>query len=392
MRFYGSADGRKLTIRDQSENRFKINRRDEELRIKRRLIYTCVGKMDFFRKRLTNYFEDFIVETQISRIVTGNRQDQYLMRFLHLLLIFFYVRNERGCFLMQDHYVITKLINNNVVFSTDAGGREIIVFGKAVGFGKKRGDSIDNSKIIKVFEPSDTKEKNFLMNLVEDIDPVYIDMATKIIALFESRLHCKVNVMMNISLSDHIHNAVRNKQEGFQVPLDILEEVKTMYPREFLIAKEGLDLIEKETRTTLGEDEAGYIVLHYINAQGQHFRSDAKVRLLFQERVIQEIEREYGVKLDHLSVYYSRFLTHLSFLAARLHDGQLLEASQSTLYPLLVQKYPRLEACTELIAGIILNEFHMPVGEEEKGYLALHIHNLLKNLKMEESSDGTTFK
>ena len=50
MRFYGSADGRKLTIRDQSENGFKINRRDEKLRIKRRLIYTCVGKMDFFRK------------------------------------------------------------------------------------------------------------------------------------------------------------------------------------------------------------------------------------------------------------------------------------------------------------------------------------------------------
>ena len=96
MRFYGSADGRKLTIRDQSENGFKINRRDEELRIKRRLIYTCVGKMDFFRKRLTNYFEDFIVETQISRIVTGNRQDQYLMRFLHLLLIFFLCQKRKG--------------------------------------------------------------------------------------------------------------------------------------------------------------------------------------------------------------------------------------------------------------------------------------------------------
>ena len=69
-----------------------------------------------------------------------------------------------------------------------------------------------------------------------------------------------------------------------------------------------------------------------------------------------------------------------------------MEASQSTLYPLLVQKYPRLEACTEMIAEIILNEFHMPVGEEEKGYLALHIHNLLKNLKMEESTDEATFK
>ena len=113
---------------------------------------------------------------------------------------------------------------------------------------------------------------------------------------------------------------------------------------------------------------------------------------MFQEHVIQKIEQVYDVKLDHLSVYYSRFLTHLSFLAARLHDGQLLEASQSTLYPLLVQKYPRLEACTEMIAEIILNEFHMPVGEEEKGYLALHIHNLLKNLKMEESTDEATFK
>lgn len=282
---------------------------------------------------------------------------------------------------MANTYRIEKLINNNVVFSTDEDQNEIILFGKAIGFGKKSGDIVESSQIIKMFEATDPKEKNFLSNLVEDINPIYIDIASEIINLFESKLHTKVNDMMLISLSDHISNAVANKQEGFELPLDIIQEVKNIYPREFIIAKTGLGILERQTGVVLSEDEAGYIVLHFISAQGNTFRSDGKYRLLFQERIITDIEEYLNVKLDRTSLYYTRFLTHLSFLAARIHDNKITDDNNSTLYTLFISQYPELEGCVEKNTKTISDEFHIEINEEEKGYLAIHINNLLKSIE-----------
>lgn len=41
---------------------------------------------------------------------------------------------------------IIKVINNNTVCTLDKKGREQIVSGKGIGFGKKRGDEIDRRR------------------------------------------------------------------------------------------------------------------------------------------------------------------------------------------------------------------------------------------------------
>lgn len=280
---------------------------------------------------------------------------------------------------MKKQYEITRLINNNVVFSIDENGQEIIIFGKAIGFGKKRNEFVDASQIIKIFESSDPKKKSYLTNLIEDIDPVYIDIASQIIALFETKLGTKVNDMMIISLSDHISNAVTNKTEGFDVPLDIIEEVKNIYTREFLIAKEGLGIIKKEINVGLNEDEAGYIVLHYINSQGKQFRSDAKYRLLFQEKIISDIEQSLNVQLDRYSLYYTRFLSHLNFLLSQMkNEGDIIRGNVM-LYKILIQHYPELKECIEKCVVTIFDEFGIEISDEEKGYLLIHINNLIRS-------------
>lgn len=289
--------------------------------------------------------------------------------------------------MQQKDYVIQKLINNNVVFSLDENGNEIILFGKAIGFNKKRGDRIAAAAVIKRFEMADPNQKNYLTNLVETIQPVYIDLAAKIISLFEENLDIKVNDMMIISLSDHLSNAVANKQEGFEVPLDILTEIKNVYPKEFRIATEALGLVEQELSVSLGEDEAGYIVLHYLNSAGSQYRSDAKERLLFQERMIDVIEGFYSCHLDRSTLYYTRFLTHLSFLYSRLHTEGALSGSGFTVYDILQKEYPRLCDCVEQCAQTIERCFATTVNEEEKGYLAIHIKNMLQAMKKEGTED-----
>lgn len=282
---------------------------------------------------------------------------------------------------MVKQYVITRLINNNVVFSTDASGNEIILFGKAIGFQKKKGDKVSEAEIVKIFEASDAKQKNYLTNLVESIQSVYIDLAAQIIGLFEERMQVKVNDMMYISLSDHISNAVANKKEGFELRLDILEEIKQIYLEEFLIARKGLDLIEEQTGVRLREDEAGFIVLHYVNSRGKEFRSDAKFQILFQDKIIRDIEEYFQITLNRSSLHYTRFLTHLNFMAARIHDKEMLVDSQSQIYQMLLERYPHLKGCIDKNAKTIHDEFQVEITEDEKSYLAIHILNMLKSLR-----------
>lgn len=282
---------------------------------------------------------------------------------------------------MKTTYTIAKLINNNVVFSTNEEGKEVILFGKAIGFGKKRGDTVEASQVLKVFESIDDRSRTYLVNLVEDIEPLYVDLAARIVEIFETGLEVKISAMMTISLSDHLFNAVRNKREGFELSLDMLPVIKNMYPTEFVLAREGLAIVARETGVALNESEAGFIVLHYLNTQGDTFREDAKFRLLFQERIIDEVEKFLGFPLDRASFYYNRFLTHLSFLAARLHDGETFSNENADLYDVLMEKYPELKPCMEQLAEILKQEFSVKIDEEEKAYLAIHINNMILALR-----------
>ena len=46
---------------------------------------------------------------------------------------------------------IKKIINNNIVSSIDKDGRELIVMGRGIGFGKKTGQMIDEDAVEKNF-------------------------------------------------------------------------------------------------------------------------------------------------------------------------------------------------------------------------------------------------
>ena len=57
---------------------------------------------------------------------------------------------------------IIKVINNNVISSEDDKGKEIVVMGKGIGFGKKAGEEIDETKIEKVFSLPDESTSQFM--------------------------------------------------------------------------------------------------------------------------------------------------------------------------------------------------------------------------------------
>ena len=281
-------------------------------------------------------------------------------------------------------YKITKLINNNVVFSKDENEKEIIIFGKAIGFSKKPGETIETSRIISIFTLQNKQERDYLTNLAENIDPLYIDIAIEIVQEFEKRLRIKVNDMMRLSLSDHISNAVSNAKENFFLKLDILYQLKGTYPQEYAIALDSLDLIEEKTGVKLPEDEAGFILLHYICSQGTIYESNGKEKANFQAAVVESIEKAYGFKINKNTFYYTRFLTHLSFFTARIKDYTLSVLGSDFVYQAAKTKYPEVVIAVENVEKIVEKTYGVKMSDEEKGYLALHILNLIKSTKDKE--------
>lgn len=54
---------------------------------------------------------------------------------------------------------IIKVINNNVVSALDGNGEEVVIMGKGIGYGKKPGTLVDESRIEKRFLSESTVKK-----------------------------------------------------------------------------------------------------------------------------------------------------------------------------------------------------------------------------------------
>ena len=60
------------------------------------------------------------------------------------------------------NYVIKKVLNSSVVLVSDHENNEFILLGKGIGYGKKAGESIDQSALNQMFVPvENTKSKQF---------------------------------------------------------------------------------------------------------------------------------------------------------------------------------------------------------------------------------------
>ncbi|WP_259317881.1 CAT RNA binding domain-containing protein [Holdemanella biformis] len=73
------------------------------------------------------------------------------------------------------NYVIKKVLNSSVVLVSDNENNEFILLGKGIGYGKKPGESIDQSASNQMFVPvENTKSKQF----EELMDDIPIDILT----------------------------------------------------------------------------------------------------------------------------------------------------------------------------------------------------------------------
>ena len=101
-------------------------------------------------------------------------------------------------------YCITKILNNNALLATEQGKKdERILLGKGIGFGKKTGDLVESKNGVQVYTPAGTEKRSSAMQVVNNIDPVYIEAAGRIIQEAE-KVFDSVRRDILLPLADHI--------------------------------------------------------------------------------------------------------------------------------------------------------------------------------------------
>ena len=274
---------------------------------------------------------------------------------------------------------IDKIINNNLIRTFDNNGKEVLVMGGGLGFQKKIGDTVDQSKIEKIYAIENKSDSNKLMTLLSEIPLEYIQVSNEIISYAKYSLGKRLNDNIYISLTDHISFAIERYKQGLNFNNALLWEIKRFYNHEFLIGKEALAIIKKRLNIELPEDEAASIALHIVNAQlnSRDMNDTLDITKLIQN-ILNIVKFHFNIELDEYSLHYERFITHLKFFAQRMLSGKVMKSDDTNFCEMIKDQYKDAYLCAEKVKKYIQKEFNHEISDEEMMYLTVHIKRIIK--------------
>ena len=211
----------------------------------------------------------------------------------------------------MDNIIIEKVINNNIISAYEKSGAEVIVMGRGIGFKKKQGEMVPADQISKIFRIKSRTLAEQFKELLANMPLERVRISDEIISHAKDHLKLKLNQSIYVTLTDHINLAIERVSQGIEPQNALLWEIKRFYPQEFQLGIYALELIQDRLDILLPEDEAGFIALHFVNAEyGTDIRDAVKFPNQMQA-IVDIVERDLGILLDESSLHYERFMTHI---------------------------------------------------------------------------------
>ena len=276
----------------------------------------------------------------------------------------------------MDNIIIEKVINNNIISAYEKSGAEVIVMGRGIGFKKKQGEMVPADQISKIFRIKSRTLTEQFKELLANMPLERVRISDEIISHAKDHLKLKLNQSIYVTLTDHINFAIERVSQGIEPQNALLWEIKRFYPQEFQLGIYALELIHDRLGILLPEDEAGFIALHFVNAE---YGTDIRDAVKFPDQmqaIVDIVERDLGILLDESSLHYERFMTHIKFLIQRIYRKELLSSEDRELSLLMQRKYPREYQCSVKVAEYIMQATGSRLSEEEIMYLSVHIRRV----------------
>lgn len=272
---------------------------------------------------------------------------------------------------------VDKVINNNLVRSKNEKGQEVLVMGCGLGFKKRPGDPIDDGKIEKVYTLNDRKECNQLEQILEKMPLEYIQIANEIVEYASISLGKPLSSNIYLTLCDHISFALERMKKNIQIKNALLLEIKRFYNHEYLISVEALQIIERHTGIHLPIDEAGFIALHFVNAEMDSIGiGQTQEMMKVIQKIVNIVKYHFNIELNENSIHYERFITHLKFFAQRVFANKEIDDGDEEFFLMIKSQYKKAFTCVMKVYDYIKKDYGLELTNDEMMYLTVHIHRI----------------
>lgn len=287
---------------------------------------------------------------------------------------------------------ISRIYNNNVALSTDFKGQEVVVIGRGLAFGKRKGDMVDPTKVEQTFVPDSSTTNERLTWSLEQIPSEILSLATELEQELINNHGIKISHSFIIPLADHINYAIVRQREGIEVDYPLTLEVSQLYPKEVEFGRHAVELVRERLGVQLADKEAIPMALHLVNSQFAYEDMSRTYRMteVFSQ-IFEIISTVYGHDVDQSAMSVVRFVTHLRYLFVRAdqksHEKRHGDGPSMPMVTEAIQTgYPKAFSCAQKV--LLLLEMHLDqeLTDDELTYLAIHIARLARELWDDDST------
>ena len=275
-------------------------------------------------------------------------------------------------------YRVRKALNHNTLIAISMeNNQEYLVIGKGIGFGKKVSERFEIPENIEcsIYSLHEQTERGKAMELIKGIEPVYLEIAGKVLAKSEE-VFGKIDKRILFPMADHIAFAVQRIRANEQISNPLTDDIRTLFHMEYKTAECVKDILWEMLQVEIDKHEIGYIALHIHSAiEDENVALSMQIAMAVRE-CIRMIEEETGQTIDVMSLSYNRLMNHIRYMVARSIKGEKLKLNMNDYMSV---KFPKSFWMATEVCKQLEKQLHRtsPLDEVEIGYLAMHIERVL---------------
>ncbi|KKK35969.1 transcriptional antiterminator [Mesobacillus campisalis] len=276
--------------------------------------------------------------------------------------------------------IVNKVLNNNVLIAGHPEFGEVVLIGKGIGFNRKPNEVIEGTQAEKLFVLKDSKEQKNYIKLLPYLEDDLQKVIISAIQLIKEKTDAELNEHIHVALTDHLMFTVSRLSQGMEIRNPFLVETKTLYPKEYELAREVLGLFREKVQVELPEGEAGFIALHIHSAVTNKEISEVNQHSRLVTDLVNMIEEQLDITINKESVDYMRLVRHLRFAIERVKNQEKVEEPEK-IASLLKEEYPLCYNLSWKLIKVMQQTLKQPVFDAEAVYLTMHLQRLQKKTK-----------
>lgn len=271
---------------------------------------------------------------------------------------------------------VIKSINNNIAICLDNNQRELVAFGKGIGYPKT---------------PYELTDLSFIESTYYGVDTRYYDMLTQIpekTLSFVQKMIEKIQIQTGYSfgsnivfiLADHIDFAVKRCRTHTYVPLPYSYDIEYEYPKMLNAAKWIIQNVEKKYRVHFQDGEVSVIAMHLIEClnyqkNNEIIKSNKTIDQIIED-MTQIIENYFTIQIKRSGYNYFRFKNHVKYLMKRLENHEEYHDDNSIMLSKMRREFPNIDLCVAQIDQYINKRIGNKCNNDELLYLFIHVNRL----------------